>query len=102
MNAHTHITTPGDAASFPVAYPGQQPGDDLHAALSLLHVAREALSTSDGASREYAAQLSAVISVAIDQLEPIGLLLDHRGSGDLRDAYLQSRREWTRQKGAVS
>lgn len=93
MNAPTDTIAAAVPASFPLPYPGNQPGDDLDRALKMLHVLREAMSTERVIGPGYAAMLAVVLSSAIDLLDPIALLLDHHHRADDGDLYLHCRRQ---------
>lgn len=97
MNAHASTIAAAASATFPIAYPNNDPGDDLVAALSTLRVVAELLADGQGLSKDMAQNVLTVIYAAVERMEPIATFLD-RMPGDHRKGYIAARRAWVLEK----
>lgn len=95
MNAPSNTIAAANAASFPIPYPGHQPGDDLYRAVRMIELAVDALSMDRAIGPNFATTISVSLTSALDILGPIALLLDHADRPDDGNLYLHCRRQDT-------
>ncbi len=81
------------AETFPLAFPNQDPGDDLVAALSMVRVVIELLSEGHAIPASTAQNILTVIHTAVERIEPVADFLD-KMPGDQRKPYAAARRQW--------